>query len=251
MSTKQQLLQMVSEADRQSLAALLKEMILQGNESILAFMMLSTAAVQAMSSSDCSVSLSSSSSSCSLSGSSSCSSSSSFSSSSSSVGCDAGSVAVGSVSSPCGSSSQSSMVMVQRGSKKRKLSAGPNSSSGVSLSLLLRVSFDVLTHVLFPFLDLCDHMRVARVCVGLLKASSLPRPFVKNSRLSVVVWNKPVELPRGIDSEGLRKFCAYASPSCLSLRGCDVIDDASFRCLGGLSSLRELDISGNRQINGD
>ena len=224
---------MASESDPQSLTAFVTKMINNADEKTLAFMMTMTAAMQACSPSSPLLLSSPGSSSSSL---------------SSSV---ATSALVSDPSYICQTqSTQCSLTTTTffHRSKKRQRTGTKQSFFQVSPLLWLSVHvFDVMTNVVFPFLDLASHMRLARVCVDLLKASGLPRPFVK-SRVSIAVWSKLVRLPFSITPDQLFKFCVYASPSWLDLSDCDNINDDSIKHLRGLP-LRGLDVSDCEDIS--
>jgi len=76
---------------------------------------------------------------------------------------------------------------------------------------------DVLTAVLYPYLSLVDHFRLAYTCRTLLSAAGLPPPNPPPHVPRPAAWRKPVYLPNQITDVQLRKLVSYAKFADLKL----------------------------------
>lgn len=66
---------------------------------------------------------------------------------------------------------------------------------------------DIVHNVIFPFLNLADHFRLARTSRSFLKASGAPSFRMRN----VSPWRKLVQLTGTHANENLNRLCVYAS----------------------------------------
>jgi hypothetical protein len=79
--------------------------------------------------------------------------------------------------------------------------------SHLSLTWLSVHVFDIVACVVFSFLGISEHFRLARTCRALLLTSGIRPPVLCKSR----GWNKMVTMPRDITNDQLRHLCSFAS----------------------------------------
>ena len=103
--------------------------------------------------------------------------------------------------------------MMQKGTKRKC----PTSSSlpPNAVHRVFNEHTDVVSGVLFCFLNLSEHVRLARVSRSTLAMSCLPLPPKK----TIAPWRKHVELPREITDWQLRRLLSYAHLTSLALLG--------------------------------
>jgi Leucine-rich repeat (LRR) protein len=113
----------------------------------------------------------------------------------------------------------------------------------------------VISGVLFPFLDLPDHIQFAQTCTQLLRTSGLLPPKLpslsSSHTLSHVLvlqsWTKSVTLPETVNDWQLKKFCHYArSVFQLNLSCCSLLTNIS--PLLDCTNLQVIDLYGCRQL---
>jgi hypothetical protein len=113
-----------------------------------------------------------------------------------------------------------------------------------SMSQLCTRHGDIVENCLFPFLDLKDHLSLARTSVSFLKQGGLPAPSPPSPPRVIKhgPWKKKVRLPSITSDDQLRRFCTYAAGAhILLLSGCDGLTDVA--ALGNTASLHTLDLS--------
>ena len=101
-----------------------------------------------------------------------------------------------------------------------------------SLSLLQRVSDDIVEARIFPYLDTPNHCMLASTCRHLYTTSGCtpPRIFYNNKS----AWDKHIRVPCTIDILGFIKLTNFAVTRSISINCCNKLFDNDFRHLQNL-----------------
>ncbi len=125
------------------------------------------------------------------------------------------------------------------GASQKKLTA-------TGLARLILHDADVVTCVLFPFLNVPEHLKLAVTCRALLLASGVPHPSLP-SVPKPAAWNKPVCMPNTTGPR-LARICGVAQFRRLSLRSSPRLSDTALGNLGNQASLCSLDLLGCARV---
>ena len=117
--------------------------------------------------------------------------------------------------------------------RKRPRRSSPPPSDEAQPCAILYVSDDVLSAVLFPFMALSEHFRLARTCRHMLSMSGCSHP-PSQLRVRPCAWNKHVHVPVGVSDDSLAKMCQFVRAPSMSLKDCVHVTDV------GCAHLRQL-----------
>jgi hypothetical protein len=109
-----------------------------------------------------------------------------------------------------------------------------------SLSVLAATAKAVVSSVLFPFLGVTEHVRLASTSRSMLSVSGIPPPACMCVKPET--WKNRIKLQTDVTGEQFRRLCLVARPLALSMRWCDKIVDSDLAYLKPVA-LEELDLA--------